>query len=274
VKHIGKIFKNSFGFAHIFLLFFLSSTAFLGAQKISLATREIRGLVVEDTLGIPDVHVLNLSTIKSTITDAEGFFRISVHYGDTLYFSAIRYRKTSLVITQEVLEASSVLIPLTPYVNELDEVVVTPYNLSGRLDADVERLPPVNPVSAFSLGLPNAAAKRLTQTENRLYEATTGGGIVPLNPIINAITGRTKYLKKQLALERRYALSVNMRAKFPDSLFVNRLGILLERIPDFMYYCEVDAVFQETANSNDALLIWEFLETKSKEYLNNNKLAN
>jgi hypothetical protein len=243
------------------------------AQADGQKWRELRGIVVEDTLGVPDVHVLNLSALRSTITDAEGIFRMEVSIGDTLMFSAIRYKRTSLVITKEIMESASILIPLVPFVNELDEVVVTPYNLSGNLGADLDRLPPVAPVTAFSLGLPNAAAKRFTQTENRLNEATTGGGIVPLNPILNAITGRTKQLKKQLALERRYQKSLKMRQQFPDSLYVNRLGIPLDRLPDFMYFCEVDSLFDQTAESADALKIWDFLERKGKAYREFNGLA-
>lgn len=243
------------------------------AQADGQKRRELRGIVVEDKLGVPDVHVLNLSALRSTITDAEGIFRMEVSIGDTLMFSAIRYKRTSLVITKEIMESVSILIPLVPFVNELDEVVVTPYNLSGNLDADIDRLPPVAPVTAFSLGLPNAAAKRFTQTENRLNEATTGGGIVPLNPILNAITGRTKQLKKQLALERRYEKSLKMRQQFPDSLYVNRLGIPLDRLPDFMYFCEVDSLFDQTAESADVLKIWDFLKRKGKAYREFNGLA-
>ncbi|MDA8685753.1 hypothetical protein N9L94_01900 [Robiginitalea sp.] len=245
----------------------------LSAQEIGRGRSELRGIVVEDTLGVSDVHVLNLSALRATITDAEGVFRIEVAQGDTLLFSAIRYKRTSLVVTAEIIEAVSILIPVEPFVNELDEVVVTPFNLSGNLDTDLDRLPPVIPVTAFSLGLPNAAARRYTQTENRLKEATSGGGIVPLNPLLNAITGRTKQLKKQLALERRYEKSLKMRQQFPDSLFVNRLGIPLDRLPDFMYFCEVDSLFHETADSRDALKIWGFLERKGKAYRDFNGLV-
>lgn len=235
--------------------------------------QELRGLIVEDTASVSDVHVLNLSALKATISDAEGFFRIDAGLGDTLLFSAVRYKRTSLVVTASVLEAPSLLVPLEPYVNELQEVVVTPYDLTGDLNKDVGRLPVGTPVSAFSLGLPNAAARRFTQTENRLNEATTGGGIVPLNPLLNAITGRTRHLKKQLALETRYEQARQIRMQYPDSIFVSRLGIPEERIPDFMYFCEVDSLFNQVAYSDDRLRIWEFLRRKSSEYRKNNDLG-
>jgi hypothetical protein len=272
VSFSGKQIRISTREVFTHLLGFLSAIWGISAQVEGPERKELRGIVVEDTLGVSDVHVLNLTALRATITDEEGFFRMQVAQGDTLLFSAIRYKRTSLVITNTIMESVSILIPLEPFVNELDEVVVTPYNLSGNLDTDLERLPPVVPVTAFSLGLPNAAAKRFTQTENRINEATTGGGIVPLNPLINAITGRTKQLKKQLALERRYEKSLKMRQHFPDSLYVNRIGIPLDRLPDFMYFCEVDSLFEETADSADALKIWDFLERKGKAYRSFNGL--
>jgi hypothetical protein len=255
------------------LLAFMLFTGIVRSQAPGPQRQEIRGLIVEDTVPVPDVHVLNLSALKATISDADGFFRIDAGLGDTLLFSAVRYRRTSLVIEAAVLGAASLLIPLEPFVNELDEVVVSPYDLTGDLGKDVGRLPVAPPVTAFSLGLPNAGARRFTQTENRLNEATTGAGIVPLNPLLNAITGRTRRLKKQLALESRYEKAQQIRMQYPDSIFVSRLGIPQERIPDFMYYCEVDSLFQNVADSGDRLRIWGFLNRKSGEYRKNNALG-
>ena len=120
------------------------------------------------------------------------------------------------------------------------------------------------------MGLPNAYAKPRTLAERRLFEAVTGGGIVPLNPVINAITGRTKYLKKVLATERKYARTSRVRAFYPDSLYTRVLKIPYERIPDFMYFCEVDTEFNSIVDSRDKLRIWEFLKQKSVVYRNNN----
>lgn len=270
---LEKCCREIIRFSILIVFILCSFSESLYAQISANGRSELRGIVVEDTIGVPDVHILNLSGRTATISDAEGYFRVEVKPGDTLVFSAVRYRRTSLVITNEVLDVSSILIPLVPLVNELDEVVVTPYNLSGNLDTDLGRLPEVNPVSAFSLGLPNAAARRLTQTENRLHEATTGGGIVPLNPILNAITGRTKQLKKQLALEKRYELAIQMRGYFPDSLYVKQLRIPEDRLADFIYFCEVDSVFSEVANSRDLLRIWDFMERKSSDYRKFNSIT-
>jgi hypothetical protein len=227
---------------------------------------------MEADLGIPDVHLMNISRGRATISNEEGYFGLEVREGDTLLISAVRYQRKNLVISREMIESVLFTIPLDPYVNELDEIVVTPYDLSGDLVRDLQMLPKDQEVSAISLGLPNARAKDWTPTENRLNEATTGGGIVPLNPILNAISGRTKRLKTQLALERRYDKVRAIRKQYSDSVITEELGIPRIRIPDFMYYCEVDSLFETIADSGDQLQLWGFLRRKSNEYRRNNTL--
>ena len=102
------------------------------------------------------------------------------------------------------------------------------------------------------------------------FEATSGAGLIPLNPILNAISGRTKMLKRRLARDRAYQQTLEVRSRFPDSLFVQDLGIPAIRIPDFMYYCEVDPEFNRLATANDRLELWEFFGQKSLEYRKNN----
>lgn len=228
--------------------------------------RFLRGEVVEGDQGVSDVHVLNLSAQTATITNETGQFRINAETGDTLLFSAVRYRRQTLVVREAMFEVAAIRVPLEPFVNELEEVVVTPYDLTGDLTKDLERLPEKEVVTSWSLGLPNANARKWTPTENRLNEATTGGGIVPLNPILNAITGRTRRLKKQLAYERRYDQARRIRLQVTDSVIVQDLGIPPPRIEDFMYFCEVDSLFEEVAASEDQLKIWAFLRRKSEEY--------
>lgn len=239
---------------------------------VSSIPKEIQGRTVENGEGIPDVHILNLSARTATITNADGVFRLEVSQGDTLMISAVRYMRMMWVISPEALEAGEIEIPLQPFVNELDEVVVSPYALTGDLAEDLTRIPENKAPTSYSLNLPNATARKYTPTENRLHEATTGGGLLPLNPLLNAITGRTKRLKKQLAVEHRFAKLMEIRQPFADSVFVDQLGIPEERLSDYLYFCEVDSLFTDVAYSGDQLRIWAFFRRKGEEYRKNNDL--
>ena len=244
----------------------------LRAQEADGDPVVLQGRVVEAAEGIPDVHILNLSASRATITDADGAFKIGVRRGDTLRISAVRYKRIQWIITERMLASGELQIALEPFVNDLDEVVVSPYDLTGDLTKDLQKLPAGGRPTAFSLGLPNARVRRLSPTENRLHEATTGGGLVPLNPFLNAISGRTGRLKKQLAVERRYEKIQRWRVLYPDSVLTGQLQIPEARIEDFMYFCELDEAFEPLADSGDQLRIWGFLRKKSLEYRENNKL--
>ncbi len=255
----------------LFVVFLYSPLLAVGQQQHP-QSGALQGRIVESGEGIPNVHILNLSAERATITNAEGFFSMDSRSGDTLLISAIRYQRKTFVVTDQMLESSGLLIELEPFVNQLDEVVVRPYNLSGNLVEDLENLEVEEPVTAASLNLPNAYAKKRTQAERQLIEATTGGGLIPLNPVLNAISGRTRMLKKRLARDQAYERTQQVRAMYADSLFEQDLGIPRIRIPDFMYFCEVDPQFETLTALEDRLKMWEFLEAKSGDYRKSNNL--
>ena len=252
------------------LLCFLIMGVSLEAQ--SVLSRKLEGIVTNNGKSIPDVHVMNTSRNLATITNAEGRFSITVGLNDTLIFSAVQFKRKFLVINNDMLQSLSIVVPMEEFVNELDEVVLRPFDLSGDLSRDMGQLGTGSVTTASTLGLPNAYVKPVTQAERKLFEATSGGSGIPLNPLINALTGRTKYLKKVLATEKQYARTDRVREFYADSLFVQELKIPKTRIDDFMFYCEVDYAFNQVVDTRDRLKIWEYLKQKSLVYRANNEI--
>jgi hypothetical protein len=263
--------KSSFAW-----LFFLLICSHAVAQ--TSFTRTLEGRVVNENKGIADVHVMNTSAKKATITDEEGDFTITVRLNDTLLFSAVQFKRKTLVVTAAMLQSTTVFVPLEEFVNELDEVVVRPYDLSGDLGRDMQNMDTGQIVSASTLGLPNADVKPLMQSERQLQQATAGKFHPfmllnpPIDPLLNAISGRTKMLKKRVARDKKYLRTEAARDQFADSLFVAQLKIPEEKIDDFMYFCEVDQAFDSLVKSDDTMALWSFLLKKSSVYRENNGL--
>lgn len=46
----------------------------------------------------------------------------------------------------------------------------------------------------------------------------------------------------------------------------------MDKIDDFMYFCEVDEAFQAAVESQDKLRIWDVMIEKSRAYRENNDL--
>ena len=136
-----------------FLFFFLIVTS-ASAQNVFFY--KLEGKVTSTNKSIADVHVINTSSNRATITDEEGLFTIAARLNDTILFSAVQYKRMTLVVTRAMLESSSIVVPLEEFINELDEVVVRPYNLSGDLGRDMNSLKTDKVYVAATLGLPNA----------------------------------------------------------------------------------------------------------------------
>ena len=235
-------------------------------------SEKLEGRVYSKDGDVAATHVLNTTTKKATITDINGFFSIAVNLNDTLVFSAVQYRRKEMIVTLSVLESKLLMVPLDEALTELEEVIVMPYNLSGDVGRDLNRLNTEPVVTASTLGLPNAYAIFPSQAERLLNEATTGGGILPINPVLNAITGRTKMLKSRVARNATYNRTQRVRNFYADSLYVSRFRIPEDKIDDFMYFCEIDPVFQVTVDTHDRLKIWEFMRRKSISYRKNNNI--
>lgn len=251
------------------MLFFLNTVA-LSAQ--SGLQKDLEGRVRSKDGDVSATHVLNTTTKKATITDINGFFSITARINDTLVFSAIQFKKKQIVVTSAIFSSAMLIVPMEDALTELDEVVVTPYNLSGDITKDLVKLEIEPVVTASTIGLPNAYVKVPTKPERELFEATTGGGLVPLNPILNAISGRTKMLKKRVARNNLYDRTLRVRSFYADSLYRTELKIPESKTDDFFYFCEIDPNFQGVVDTHDLFKIWEYLKKRSTTYLANNNL--
>ena len=265
-----------------FLFFFAVTSVF--AQDL---VGQIEGRVFSTDGDVAAVHVSNITTNRGTITDVSGYFEIRAGLYDTLVFSAIQYKRVEVLVSPAILNGDLLEVELRESLTKLDEVVVTPYNLTGDLNRDMGNLQIEPVVTASTLGLPNAYVKIKTQNERKLFEADAGPWIylgnykmdttfdpmimVNFNKILNRITGRTQKIKKRIAIDKKIELLHNVKRAYPDSIYVQELEISEENLDEFFYFCEADSTFTLLAEKGDKLRVWEFLQRKSTEYVEANK---
>ncbi|MFK7812917.1 MAG: carboxypeptidase-like regulatory domain-containing protein [Maribacter sp.] len=249
---------------------------------------KIEGRVYSKDGDVAATHVSNVTQNRGAITDVSGYFEISVKLNDTLVFSAVQYKKKEIVVTVKILKSKQLEVPLEEALTQLNEVVVTPYNLTGDLNRDAKRLKIKPIVTASTLGLPNAYVKKKTQNERRLAEADGGKFIefghyaldstfnpmvmINIHKILNRVTGRTKTLKKYVTIDKEIILLNKVKKFYHDSIYEHELKIPSDNINDFMNFCEVDSMYTDVVASDDILRLWEFLERNSVIYRENNDL--
>ena len=217
--------KNNFTF--LFISFFIIHQAVAQTN----VEKWINGQVtVNNVSPLEGVNITNTSSKVMAVSDEYGHFSILAKEGDILSFSLINYEHLRKFINKQEFNLGSIAVNLTPKTIELNEVVINKHSN----------------ITAENLGIIPKDQVKLTTAERRLQTAGEFkpimllgllGGSVPLDPLINAITGRTKMLKKDLAVERKEFLMVKLGNLFEDKYYVETLKIPEELIKGFQYYC-------------------------------------
>lgn len=241
-----------------FFLLLLVPFQILMSQSI-----EIQGFV-ESKKDIENIHVINKTAQIFTVTNTKGKFKILASINDTIVFTSIQHKAQSLVVDENIVSSKTCIIKLEELVNELDEVTVGKI-LTGDLSSDINNTEGDPPINFYDVGIPGYKGKIATQNERRLHEATSGGGFIPLNPIINGLSGRTKMLKKQVALVEKDNLLNKIRVNLSKDFFtIYKLDESLQT--DFFYFCQEDPNFNLRCKNKGDIEIFEFLKEKLIQY--------
>ena len=147
-------------------------------------------------------------------------------------------------------------------------------------EVSVNKNPEIN---AVSLGISPKGIKKYTPAERRLKTAGDFkpihllqilGGSMPVDPLLNAISGRTAMLKRELEIEKKERLLLLFNSLLAETYFSNTLKIPSDYIKGFQYYCIEDGKISEALRSKNKTKI-EFLivplATKYKEIIANEK---
>lgn len=274
-----------------FFLALLALSSFSGfAQE---KTTVVEGRVTSLKNDVSNVLIVNLNSKESTITDTLGRFTIEVKLKDTLQITAVQYLTKKITITDTIFDKNSVVITLLEDVINLNEVTVTPYNLTGKIDLDIERLGLQPAITSSSLGLPNADIEVMSQSERLLLEADRGKyvrlattddhgkliqvlGYVSLSVIINThkimnrVSGRTKSLEEGVARDEQMAMEKEIVAKFSKQTIAETFDIPETHVDGFLTYCMSQTDFLEVSKQQNSMQIWEYLKAKSIEFKETN----
>lgn len=229
----------------LFFLFLLPQLAFPQQEK------SISGKIIVKDAKVSDIHIINLSNDKETLTDNKGEFSILVKPDDLLVFSAEHLDYMRKIVEQEDYDSGVLKVEMTSKINRLDEVVVKNYSS----------------VNAVALGILSKPAKSYTPAERRLYGATSS----PIDALINLLTGRTKMLEDGVEIEKREFLLEKLEGLYTDEFYLE-LGIEKERIKGFHYFLVEDSRFAEALDAKDkTLAAFLIIEIAQKYNLLNEK---
>ena len=189
----------------------------------------------------------------------------------------MQYLTKEIIITDTILNENILILNLIDNVIHLEEVTVTPYNLTGKIDLDIERLGIKPMVTSSKLGLQNANIDPMTQSERLLLEADRGkyvyyygiALVINTHKVMNKVSGRTKSFEDMLARDKNMELEKEIIAKFSKETISDGLGIPLKDIDGFLTYCLSQKDFSELSDAENTMEIWDYLKIKSVEFKEN-----
>ena len=228
----------------IYLLLFLISLATAFAQE----RKDVLGKIVSKSRDLEGVYIENISSRKSVTTEKGGYFKIAMKANDTLIFASVNLKGIKRIVKESDFSKKLLFVPMEMASTTLDELVID------------------RRITSESLGI--AAKKRYTPAEKRLHTATSsGGGIIAIDAVVNALSGRTAMLKKALEYEQQETVVKKIINSFEEDFFVKQLRIPKQNIEGFGYYLAQDnEILRAIATSNKDQLKF-MLSEKSAEFI-------
>ena len=239
-----------------------------GIHCVTGQSVEIKGQILAND-AVEGIHILNNNSNTFTISNSKGEFSIPSKLNDTLSFSGISYEFKKVIVSHNMIQSKSLTIYLAEKIIALDEVVVGKI-LTGDLSLDLANSGVKRDINFYDLGIPGYAGIPKSQSERRLYTAgdfkpihllALLGGSLPLDPIFNAISGRTKLLKNRVRLESQDECILKFKANLSEILF-SAHALDEHHKTEFFYFCADDSQFDTLCVNNDDFKTLEFLKEK------------
>jgi len=228
------------------LFFLLFCSLAVWAQNDSIAP--ISGKVLNDANDVPlqNVHVVNLNSVKGTVTDAEGNFNLTAKVNDTLYFSYLGFKSIRVRVTNDWLKFGDIKIKMTELGIALEEVVVKPVQLTGYIEVDARTIPIYDNyryrISGLGSGYeggksqPGAVTKVLSSIFN------------PADFLYNVFGKRPKQMKKLRQMKSDDEIRNLLQSKYDRETLMVVLQLERVDIDEILNNCSYSNDFIRTAN--------------------------
>ena len=238
------------------------SVCTLQAQNIELSGQIISNGELEG------IHVINKTSYRYTTTNQNGRFSIEAKLSDSLYFSSIQYIPKIIVVSASQIKSKSITVTLSESINALDEVMIGTI-LTGDLNSDISNSDAERPIDFYDLGIPGYTGPRMNLAERRLFEADAGPLIIGLglnfSKLLNMMSGRTKMLKKHVALDQNKQ-GVQRLKDIIGPIFFKTHQLEISRRTEFYYFCADAPDFKDRCLGRSEVEVLEYMEEKLEKF--------
>jgi len=252
----------------IILFFFIT-----GARGQEQDRVNVTGTVVlpegEDPQGI---SVFNINSRRGTITNPNGQFNIAVALNDSISVSSLQFQPFVIVIDQGIIDSRQINIRLNEVVNLLPEVVVRPYDLTGNITVDINRLPvarlpdTLNAMNTQGMYFESDAEPDLTSPPENVALAESENRLINGFNFVNLFKQFVTTTRARQDQRPQSDINADVRALYDDEFFRENFDIELENIPEFISFADNNGLNEEMLKEGNEMDLIEFLLDQSKRF--------
>ncbi|MBU2939295.1 carboxypeptidase-like regulatory domain-containing protein [Lacinutrix sp. C3R15] len=266
---------------HILLIFtFLFSISYTALGQ-AIDRIEINGKVIVEINEVEGLVVYNKTANMRTLTDSSGAFKINVAVNDEIEISALQFKTFMVTITPDIISSRQLTAFLVERINNLDEVVILPFGLSGNLATDLNKLKTFNldlnamysdveNIEEFQYTEPQyAAVENMILIKDRFYNG------VDFVKITNwLIKPRFKSKNKAEVQEQKFSNFNTLMTAYTQDFISTNFEIPKEKVEAFIVYAEKNNTDASLLDTGKDIELIEYLVTQSQLFLNEDSNKN
>lgn len=222
---------------------------------------------------VEGVHIYNTATEKGTVTNLDGAFTLAMAENDRLRVTALQFQSFIVIVDKGIVDGKRMRISLNPTINQLEEVVVSPYDLSGNIKADIGRVKVMPTPSldlsyealTFEYDFENDASTSIQG--NKAEEAYHNGPVFRggnFLGLIGLLFNKDKGSDAESITTAR--VGELLKRIFPSEFISENFGIPDEKAVDFLYFLEEKGIESRLLKDENRLLLVDYLKKQSEVY--------
>lgn len=262
--------------ALLFILFVFPLLNFSQNERVKI----LRAEIVADSIQVERVTVTNISAGTFTITNDLGQFSIFANEGDVLMITGVAFETKQVVLKEDDFKEMIFRIHIDIKINQLEEVKIAPYKLTGNLAYDAKHIK-VKP--AFKVELPKIdwSSIEITGVQPRVENSVLpNSGVSKYNMDLMKVGGMVAKLFKGNSSSKRYEeikkasldqFEIEINKRFSDDFFKEKLKIKAEEKINFIAFCYSNEINEkQLLEVNNSLTLIEYMIAKSDDYRKRN----
>jgi hypothetical protein len=257
------------------LSFFIVLPMLIFSQNDRL--KVLRAIVFSDSIQVERLSIMNVTTGTYTITDDLGQFSIFAKKDDVLFISGVAFESIEIILKDIDFNDMIFKIHIKEKINQLDEVKIAPFKLSGDLVYDAKRiqLKPAFKQELPKLDMSNLEIKGVKTRVDNMFNTKPMNGVdlIKVGGMITGLfKGSSKSFKpipiKEITFEE---FSNEIKVRFSIPFFEETLKIKKEEINLFIIYSFTNEVqTKKLLEASNGLALVDFLIFKSELFHKNN----